>query len=152
MNVSLEPVDLTVYEGEWAVFNCSIDCSHLRTHTINWLVGDAVIHMRTVYFSSGVIERRFLEQTGYQVMIEDHTNCGNTGGLVQQLLRINATSVSKVNKTAVQCAAFRKNPSDFDFLSYYAVLLVKGECQCVFVVVIHDSLYLSTNLCRCVTL
>ena len=132
--MSLQPSDITVHEGQWASFNCSIDCEFRSSHTLRWLVGDSVRYLRSVYLSDGTAERQFFKTTGYQVAIEDHTNCNSAGeGRVSQILRIHATSVAKVNKTSIQCAAFRETIEGFDFLSYYAVLLVRGEllaCSC----------------------
>ena len=130
-DVWLEPTDLEVTAGSIATFNCTLKCEHQYTHSMQWLVGGHSFRMRRVLLSyRSIYENRFYRQTGIKVTIEEETTCGS-GQLhesMKQTLSFTALSVEAMNKSAVQCVAIRKDPSlQRDFLSYYSVLLVKGE-------------------------
>ena len=126
-NVSLQPSDVRVDVGSWASFDCTIPCEFSQTHTINWFIGDSPISARNVYHSiNGRAEENFRQNTGIQIELQDNSNCGETSGMVQQRLRVLATSIQRINRTAVQCAALRKDPSHADLYSYYGLILVNG--------------------------
>ena len=126
----LVPTDLEVTTGSIATFNCTLKCEHQDTHSMQWLVGGHSFRMRRVLLSyRSIFENRFYQRTGIRVTIEEETTCGSgqPDEIMKQTLSFKALSVEAINRTAVQCVAIRKDPSLTDFLSYYGVLLVKGE-------------------------
>ena len=129
-NVSLQPSDVRVDVGSWASFNCTLSCDFSQTHTINWFIGESPISRRNVYLSiNNVAEREFEEYTGIQIELQDTSNCRTaTSGqeMAQQQLRVFVSTARAVNRTAVQCAALRKDDADVDMYSFYGVILVNG--------------------------
>ena len=120
MNISLQPIDAKVDEGQTVSFNCSYSCSAWYTHTMYWLVGDT-----TERFFLASMAGEFSERSGLQVTVTDRTNCvQNERGLILQELRITAGSAQRFNRTAVQCLASKVREESFDFYSPYAVLLI----------------------------
>ena len=121
----LKPTDLTVDVGTWATFNCTISCELRDTHTLSWFVGHSPNNRR-------LVDTNFHDRTGIQVELRYILNCSEseTGDQVvtaeQQQLSVNITSVEKLNRTAIQCAALRKGPKDSDLYSHYGVILVNG--------------------------
>lgn len=118
----LLPTDVSVDFGTWATFKCVISCELQDTHTLRWFVGHSPSGRR-------LVDSNFEQRTGIQVRLVDIVACGETpdqGSRAQQQLSVNITSVEKLNKTAVQCAALRKAPSHSDLYSHYGVILVKG--------------------------
>ena len=106
--------------GNMAEFSCRISCQLSQTHTTRWLVGDSPSGNR-------LVDSTFEQRTGIQVNITEILNCGTSSeGVAHQVLRVNATSVGRLNRTAVQCAAIRKSPNLFDMYSHYGVILVNG--------------------------
>lgn len=126
-SISLEPSTTEVNINSWAYYTCSLACDYERTHTIYWFVGDGPSYDRLVYKSINDVEEMYFESiTGIHVRIEQDNSCGQDGGVVTQTLRINATSV-ELDGAPVQCAAIRKVSEAMDYVSYYAVLRVRGE-------------------------
>jgi hypothetical protein len=122
--VRLQPVDLTVDVGTWAIFNCTISCELKDTHTPSWFVG---------HNSRRVVDKNFHKITGIQVELRDIVACDESGTgdqaveAQQQQLRVNVTSVERMNRTAIQCAALRKGPNhSADVHSHYGVILING--------------------------
>ena len=120
-NVRLQPTDLKVDIGTWATFNCTISCELQNTHTIRWFVGDSSN-------SGRLVDPNFHKRTGIQVKLRDLVACeaASTVEEAKQQLSVNVTSVERLNRTAVQCAALRKGPNHSDLYSHYGVLLVNG--------------------------
>lgn len=131
--MSLQPSDELVDVGSWASFNCTLPCDHMETHTINWFIGDSPIVRRIVYLTqNGQAEEEFEESTGMEIELQDTSTCGTSTSdeeVARQQLRVfvNSTMVQRINRTAVQCAALRKNPSSTDLYSYYGVIMVNGK-------------------------
>lgn len=121
--MKLQPVDLKVDIGTWAIFNCTISCDLRDTHTVRWFLGDSPNSRR-------LVDANFHERTGIQVELRDIVACesGTADRVVaaQQQLSVNITSVERLNRTAVQCAALRKGPNQSDLYSHYGVILVNG--------------------------
>lgn len=130
--MSIQPNDVRVDVGSWASFNCTLSCNFSQTHTINWFVGDSLVSRRNVYLDiSGGSEREFEEHTGIQIELQDMSSCGTmiSGQQVeQQQLRVfvSETMARRINRTAVQCAALRKNIADVDMYSIYSVIRLNG--------------------------
>ena len=118
--------------GTWASFNCSLPCNYNESHTINWFLGDSPIVRRNVYLTrTGFIEREFEQYTGIEIELTDTSDCNTAPsgeGVSRQQLRIlvSETTLQRVNKTAVQCAALRKDDRDVDLYSLFSVMLVNG--------------------------
>ena len=130
-DVWLNPTSLVVTAGNIATFNCTMKCEHQYTHSMQWVVGDHAFQMRRVLLSyRSIFENLFYRRTGIRVTIAEDTSCGSgqPDELVKQTLSFKASSVEAMNRTTVQCVAIRKDPSLMDFLSYYGILHVKGEC------------------------
>lgn len=131
--MSLQPSDVLVDIGSWASFNCTLPCDYTESHTINWFIGDSPISRRNVYLSqSGQVEREFEQFTRIEIELRDTSSCGpstSSEGVARQQLRVLVSSsmVQRINRTAVQCAAMRKDPSFADLYSYYGVILVSGK-------------------------
>ena len=131
MNVSLKPASRSPIEvGRWAEFNCSLPCEQKNTHTINWYIGNSPY--RNVYLTiSGEIEREFEEATGIQIELQDTSNCDSSSGEGSSRQRLKVfvsnSTAHLVNRTAVQCAALRKDPSDTDLYSPFRVIEVNGK-------------------------
>ena len=148
-NVSLQPSDVHVDVGSWASFNCTLPCDFHQSHTINWFIGESPVSRRNVYLSiNDVAEREFEEYTGIQIELQDATNCRTASPsspssgqqMVQQRLRVFVSTAQAINRTAVQCAALRKDPADADLYSLFGVILVNGTY----------SVHVCTTLCvRC---
>ena len=122
--------DSPIEVGDWAEFNCTLMCNLRDTHTINWFIGNS--RYRNVYLTiSRQIEREFEEATGIQIELQDTSNCDSSSGegLSRQRLKVfvSNSTAHLVNRTAVQCAALRKDPSDADFYSLFRVIEVNGE-------------------------
>lgn len=124
MNVTLSPGYAIVNENEMAVFNCSYTCKTTisNSHTTSWHVGD-VLNSRTFAHWKPA---KFIRKTGLYVEVKDFSNCDKYGnGLVIHQLRINASSASRWNKTAVQCIAVRADEeSETDFYSAFSLMFV----------------------------
>ena len=120
-NVRLRPTDIKVDIGNWATFNCSVSCEFSSTHTVTWFVGDSPSSRR-------LVDEDFEQRTGIQVQLRDIITCGATPDqrMAQHQLSVNVTSVEKLNRTAVQCAALRKSQTQSDLYSHYGVILVNG--------------------------
>ena len=131
--MSLQPSDVLVDIGSWASFNCTLPCDHTESHTINWFIGDSPISRRNVYLSqTGQVEREFEEFTGIEIELQDTSTCGTStsaGGVARQQLRmfVSSSMAQRINRTAVQCAALRKDLSYTDLYSFYSVILVNGK-------------------------
>ena len=73
------------------------------------------------------------------IEITDTTNCGTTSSSSEessgQRLRVFASNSTamRVNRTAVQCAALRKDPSYADLYSFFGVILVNGTYVCFYI-------------------
>lgn len=131
--MSLKPSDVRVDVGSWAAFNCTLPCDFSQTHTINWFIGDSPGFRRNVYLSiNDVAEREFEEYTGIQIALQDTSNCGSATSsgqrMAQQRLTIFTSAARMINRTAVQCAALRKDPADVDMYSIFGVIVVNGMC------------------------
>lgn len=132
-NVSLQPSDLLVDIGSWASFNCTLPCNYTISHTINWFIGDSPISTRNVYLSqTGDSEREFEQFTNITIELQDTSTCDpltSSEGVARQQLRVYVSSsmVQRLNRTAVQCAALRKDESFTDLYSYYGVIMVNGK-------------------------
>ena len=117
----LQPTDLKVDIGTLAIFNCTISCELRVTHAVRWFVGDSPRRL---------VDANFHERTGIQVELRDIVACesGTADRVVaaQQQLRVNINSVERLNRTAVQCAALRREASQSDLYSHYGVILVNG--------------------------
>lgn len=115
----LYPSDIKVDAGEWATVTCKVPCEleMNRSHTFKWFVGDHRIRK---------VESDFEERTGIKVEYQTTRSCTGQSGYAYHQLRVFASSVERVNRTAVQCAALRKGPAFTDYYSYFAVILVKG--------------------------
>ena len=129
--MSLQPSDVRVDVGSWASFNCTLPCDFSQTHTINWFIGESPVSRRNVYLSiNGIPEREFEEYTGIQIELQDASNCGTVMSsgqqMVQQRLRVFVSTARAINRTAVQCAALRKDPAYADMYSIFGVILVNG--------------------------
>ena len=90
---------------------------------------------RNVYLSiNDVAEREFEEYTGIQIELRDASNCGTVAStgqqMVQQKLKVFVSTVRAINRTAVQCAALRKDQADVDMYSIFGVILVNGTYAC----------------------
>jgi hypothetical protein len=122
-NVILEPSDITVDAGQYALFNCKYSCDAKRSHTLFWLVGDLPINQRT--FLRGKLQR-FMDRSGLHVEVEDKSSCErNDGGQAIEELRITANS-TLYNKTSVQCVAYATSPNDLSFYSAYSLMIVNA--------------------------
>ena len=75
------------------------------------------------------MDSNFEQRTGIKVWKQDVSVCGisNTVKMQEIELSILAESIEKMNKTAVQCGALRKQPSIPDLFSHYGVMVVYGE-------------------------
>ena len=129
--MSLQPSDVRVDVGSWASFNCTLPCDFSQTHTINWFIGESPVSRRNVYLSiNNVSEREFEEYTGIQIELRDASNCGTVMSsgqqMVKQQLRVFVSTAQAINRTAVQCAALRKDPANADMYSIFGVILVNG--------------------------
>ena len=121
--MNMLPVDVLVEVGDLANFTCNVSCALDNTHTIQWFVGDSPNNWR-------LVDPKFEQRTGIQVIIQRISNCATTGQIMaRQLLSVNITSVARLNRTAIQCAALKKGPSDLltDMYSHYGVILVNGR-------------------------
>lgn len=131
----LQPTDLTVDVGTWAVFTCTISCEFQDTHTVKWFVGHSPNSRR-------LVDTSFHERTGIQIELQDIVTCesGTASDIVaaQQQLSVNVTSVERLNRTAVQCAALRKGPNESDLYSHYGVILVNGMHPSCILDHLHD--------------
>ena len=131
MNVTIQPSDLTVTSGSRADFECSISCEYYYTHTLYWFVGDKPLHIRRFFFNSNRIES-FETASGIDVSINETNPCMGPGGVLQpsetltQILNIYVSSLA-MDRTPVQCAAIRTDPSLIDFYSFYSMLKVESE-------------------------
>lgn len=122
--------------GSWASFNCTLPCDFSQTHTINWFIGESPVSRRNVYLSiNDVSEREFEDYTGIQIELQDASNCESVTSselqMVKQRLRVFVSTAQAINRTAVQCAALRKDPADADMYSIFGVILVNGMYMCV---------------------
>ena len=87
---------------------------------------------RNVYLTrTGFIEREFEQYTGIEIELTDTSDCNTAPsgeGVSRQQLRIlvSETTLQRVNKTAVQCAALRKDDRDVDLYSLFSMMLVDG--------------------------
>ena len=128
----LEPTDIPVNIGNWAIFNCSVSCELSKTHTVRWFVGST---RRRLVDSPA----NFYRRTGIQVELGKPTSCEASpeSGVEIYQLRVNATSMELLNKASVQCAALRKAQSFSDLYSHYGVISVNGRrivigaCICI---------------------
>ena len=119
--VRLEPTDIQVDIGSWAIFNCNVSCELSKTHTVRWFVGSA--RRRLVDLPAN-----FYRRTGIQVELEKPTSCASPeSGVAIYQLRVNATSMELLNKASVQCAALRKGLSFSDLYSHYGVISINGR-------------------------
>ena len=120
-NVRLQPTDIKVDIGSWATFKCNVSCEFSQSHTITWFVGDSPNSRR-------LVDEDFEQRTGIQVQLLDIITCGAISDqrMAQQHLSVNVTSVERLNRTAVQCAALRKGPNQSDLYSHYGVILING--------------------------
>ena len=139
-NISLQPSDIRVDVGSWAAFNCTLSCDFSQTHTINWFIGESPVTRRNVYLSiNDVAEREFEEYTGIQIELQDASNCGSVTSpgqrMVEQRLRVFVSTAQMINRTAVQCAALRKDEADVDMYSIFGVILVNGMCGCMLIII-----------------
>lgn len=135
MNISLQPLDLTLQSREQAYFNCSLQCIASETHSLYWFVGRRDINTRR--FSQSAVDT-FRENTGMDVSIDTLVECPqenrNDKYKVQQL-RLRGDI--QWDGIAVQCAAIKSDPNLLDYFSHYAVLSVEAQgmyttvCCCI---------------------
>ena len=119
--MNLNPSDVQVNIGEWANFSCSMSCNLTLTNTMNWFVGDSPSSRRRV-------DTNFEQRTGFLIKQVEVSGCtGSTAEMLTRELYIFASSVEKLNKTAVQCGATKKKPSIPDIFSHYSMMIVKGN-------------------------
>ena len=123
----LYPSDIMVNAGQWATVTCKVPCELElnRSHTFKWFVGDHRIR---------IVESDFEERTGIKVESETTSGCTGQSGYAYHQLRVFASSAERVNRTAVQCAALRRSAASTDYYSYFAMILVKG---------IHNIMYIA---------
>ena len=136
MNISLQPLDLTLQSREQAYFNCSLQCNNAERHSLYWFVGRRDINTRR--FSHTRVDI-FQENTGMDVSIDTLVECPLSGNQndkykVQQL-RLRGDI--QWDGIAVQCAAIKSDPNLLDYFSHYAVLSVEAQgmyttvCCCI---------------------
>jgi hypothetical protein len=103
-----------------------------------------------------VVDKNFHKITGIQVELRDIVACDESGTgdqaveAQQQQLRVNVTSVERMNRTAIQCAALRKGSNHSDIYSHYGVILVNGmpldhlhhSCNFSFLFASYQSMWL----------
>ena len=122
--VNLLPSDITVEQGNYAVFNCSYGCQIMQTHTLSWVVGD-LPGIRRTFLRGRTTD--FIEKSGLYVEVSDQSTCERDGldhGKAVEQLRINASSAMLYNRTAVQCVAFPTIDGDQTFFSSYGLLVI----------------------------
>lgn len=124
--MKLQPKDVFVDIGNLATFNCSVSCELSQTHTLQWFVGYSPDGRR-------LVDSEFEQRTGIQALIKVISGCssGQKGGVECQQLSVNASSIERLNRTAVQCAALRKSSSLLDIYSHYGVILVNGKSTAI---------------------
>ena len=110
---TLSPKDVTVSEGQHAVFNCSCDCSLHRTYTMVWIMGDLSGNSRVLRQGS---EQNFVQNSGLNVELVKLSDCS-------EQLRINVSSAVLYNRTAVQCAAYTLLRGSTSHYTPYSVIL-----------------------------
>ena len=118
LSVAMSPQDVKVNAGEWAMFTCSMSCNLTLTNTMNWFVGDSPSNKRRV-------DQNFQYRTGIMIKEIDISDCRGSE-MERRELYIFASSVEKMNSTAVQCGATRKHPNIPDLYSHYGIIIVEG--------------------------
>lgn len=75
------------------------------------------------------MERQFTQLTGIEIDLQDMSDCDSSSGEARQRLRVYASNSTAhlVNRTAVQCAALRKDNSATDLYSLFKVIEVNGK-------------------------
>ena len=114
------PSDISVSVGQWANVTCRVPCDlELNgSHTFKWFVGD---------HRTRNVGHNFEQRTGIKVEMETVRKCIGRSGEAWHQVRVFASSAERLNRTAVQCAALRKNRAFTDYYSYFAVILVEGK-------------------------
>ena len=125
MEINLEPNLQQVNLYDYAIFNCTYDCTQAQLYTLYWLVGAAPRFLDRSFVKGQ--ERKFTATSGLSVQLEDIVTCRSrsTKFGVQQL-RINPSSVEQHNRTAVQCAAVPTSPESKTIFTSYSVMLVNS--------------------------
>lgn len=122
--ITLLPGDITVEQGYYATFNCSYSCQIMQTHTLFWFVGDLPVNQRI--FLRGRTDT-FIEKSGLYVEVSDQSTCERDGldqGIAVEQLKINASSASLYNRTAVQCVAYAALEGDQSYFSSYGLMVI----------------------------
>lgn len=125
-DVFLSPSDTTVDQGQYAVFSCRYSCRAMQTHTLFWMAGDLPVVQRTFLRGRTSI---FIEQSGLYVEVMDQSTCESEGldqGQAIEQLRINGSSASLYNRTAIQCVLYTTSPNDHSFYSSYSILRIRA--------------------------
>ena len=136
MNISLQPLDLTLQSREQAYFNCSLQCADSGTHTLYWFVGRRGINTRR-FNQVGV--SIFRDNTGMDVSIVTLVECplSENQNVKYQVQQLRLRGDIQWDGIAVQCAAIKSDPDLLDYFSHYAVLSVEAQgmyttvCCCI---------------------
>ena len=136
MNISLQPLDLTLQSREQAYFNCSLQCADSETHSLYWFVGRRGINTRR-FNQLGV--STFRDNTGMDVSIDTLVECPRTGDQNNKykIQQLQLRSDIQWDGIAVQCAAIKSNRNLLNYFSPYAVLSVEAQgmyttvCCCI---------------------
>ena len=125
MDINLEPNLQQINLYDYALFNCTYDCTHAQLYTLYWLVGAAPRFLDRSFVKGQ--EHKFTATSGLSVLVEDIDTCRSrfTKVGVQQL-RINGSSVERYNRTAVQCAGVPTSPDSKIIFSSYSIMLVNS--------------------------
>ena len=118
----LWPTNFNLEVGEWATIKCRMPCELVGpsgSHNFKWFVGESSNRKVDSLFG-------FEQRTGFRLQSETLKTCEGLSGFAINQLHVYASSVERVNRTSVQCAALRKSPTYNDYYSYFAVILVKG--------------------------
>ena len=135
MNISLQPVDLSLQSGEHAYFNCSLQCINSETHTLYWFVGRRDINMRRFYQAR---MSAFPDSTRMELSVHTLVECPDTeNSQMYKIQQLKFRSDIQWDGIAVQCAAIKSENNDLDYYSPYAVLSVEAQgmyttvCCCI---------------------
>ena len=136
MNISLQPVDLSLQSGEHAYFNCSLECTDPRKHTLYWFVGRRDINMRRF---NQVRMSDFPDSTRMELSVHTLVECPRTENLDQmyEIQQLKFRSDIQWDGIAVQCAAIKTSNNLLNYYSPYAVLSVEAQgmyttvCCCI---------------------
>lgn len=126
MNIGLQPLDYNIKSGDWALFNCTLQCSVSETHSLYWSVGRQLINSRRC---NELDVAEFEQNTGMDIALVNLVECPLTGKLNRKSMiqQLKIRSDVRWDGIPVQCAAIRSSPYMVDHFSPYGVLSVESD-------------------------